>query len=164
MIDPVAAAAEAKHGLSRMQLDDNPGMAAARAAGHAGVPVLVTRLDTPERAYYLVPWQDERGITLVVQVDAQTGVMSSAAALPTPVQHLTINPKQAQRIAADTLGAHATDTPRLVWTACRETGSPFLPLYQIPVAGGHVFVTMAGAAYRQLTPFMKGGRASPETT
>jgi|WetSurMetagenome_2_1015567.scaffolds.fasta_scaffold825304_2 hypothetical protein len=162
MIDPAAAIAEAKRGLNYMQLDDNPGMAATRAAGHAGVPVLVTRLDAPERAYYLVPWQDDRGITLVIQIDAQTGVMSSAAALATPQQHIVISPEQAQRIASDTLGVQAVDTPQLVWQACRETGSPFQPLYLIPVADGYIFVTMAGIVCRRLTPFMKGGSASLE--
>ncbi|MDR3390979.1 MAG: hypothetical protein P4L77_04520 [Sulfuriferula sp.] len=164
MIDAAAAIAEAKRGLRHMQLDDNPGMAAARAAGHAGVPMLVTRLDVPERAYYLVPWQDDRGITLVIQIDAQTGVMSSAAALAAPQQHIVISPEQAQRIASDTLGVQAVDTPQLVWQACRETGSPFQPLYLIPVVDSHVFVAMNGTAYRQLTPFIKGGRANPEAT
>lgn len=158
LIEPAAAIEEAKRGLDSLHIEDNPGLASARAAGHAGVPVLVMRLDAPGQGYYLIPWQDEQGIVLIVQVDAQNGMMTSASALSAPLQSLTMPPEDARRAASEILGVRVIDEPRLVWEACRETASPYQPLYQVPIEGGHVFVCMDGSVHRSLTPFMKGGK------
>lgn len=157
LIRPEAAIEEAKRGLDRLEIEANPGVAAARTAGHAGVPVLVWRLDAPGQCYYLIPWQDERGILLIVQVDAQSGVMTSVAAPSAPLPRLTLAPKDAQHVASDRLGVDITGKPRLVWQPCREAPSPFLPLYEVPVNGGHIFVGMDGSVHRSLTLFGKGG-------
>jgi hypothetical protein len=158
LIDPATAIVEAKKGLDRLHIEDNPDLASARAAGHAGEPVLVLRLDAPGQGYYLIPWQDERGIMLIVQVNAQNGMMTSASALSSPMQSLTIPPEDARRVVSDQLGVSVTGEPRLVWEACRESASPYQPLYQVPVADGDVFVSMDGSVHLNLTHFMKGGR------
>lgn len=157
LIDSTAAIEAAQQGLDLIRLEDNPGVAAARAESHAGEPILVWRLDAPGQGYYLIPWQSKQGVVIVVQVDAQSGVMSSAATLAGPVQRLMLASEEAQRAVSDQLGIHATGEPRLVWQACHETASPFQPLYQVPIEGGHVFVSVDGQVYRRLTPFMKGG-------
>jgi hypothetical protein len=157
LIEPAVAIKEAKRGLDRIRLEDNPGAADARAVGHAGVPVFVVRLDEPDQGYYLVPWQDRRGILLIVQVDARSGVMSSMATLQAPLTSLTISPEEAKSFVSDRLGVRVTGQPRLVWQPCRETASPFQPLYQVPVDNGYVFVTVDGTVHRRLTPFLQGG-------
>jgi hypothetical protein len=157
LISATAATEAAKRGLQDVRLENNPGAAAARTAGNAGVPLLVTRLDTPKGDYYLVPWQDKRGIVLVVQVDAWSGVMSGAAVLSTPLPRLVMSPDEARQAVAARLSQRVIGEPQLVWRPCRESASPFQPLYQVPVAGGEAFVSVDGAVYRSLTPFGKGG-------
>lgn len=157
LIGSQTAAEEAKRSLNRLRIEGHPGVAAASADGYAGVPVLVTRIDASGQDYYLVPWQDEQGINVIVQVDAQSGMMSSVVALSTPLARLTISPEDARHIATVTLGVRVIGEPSLVWRACRESASTFQPLYQVPIEGGDVFVGMDSSAYRSLTPFGKGG-------
>ncbi len=115
------------------------------------------QIDAPGHDYYLVPWQSERGIVLIVQVDAQSGAMSAVAAPAAPLARLTVTSEDAQRIVSSRLGVRAIGEPRLVWRACRESTSTFQPLYQVPVEDGEVFVGADGSVYRSLTPFLKGG-------
>jgi len=157
LIEPAAAAAEARRGLDRVRIDDDPLLAAARAQGQAGAPILVARLDAPGQGYYLVPWQDARGILAVVQVDAESGMTSSVAALPAPLARLTMAPEEARRIASDRLGVRVVGEPALVWKACREAASPLQPLYRVAIVGGDAFVAVDGSVFRSLTPFAKGG-------
>lgn len=158
LIDHAAAKNAAKLGLDRLHIEDNPSLASARAAGHAGEPLLIMRLNAPGQGYYLIPWLDERGIVLIVQVDAQSGLTAAVSGLSSPLQRLTMPPEDAKRLASDLLGVRVTGEPWLVWEPCREASSPFQPLYQVPVEDGNVFVSMDGSLHRNLTPFMKGGR------
>jgi hypothetical protein len=147
----------AERGLRNIDLDQNADVAAAYASGHAGVPLFVTRLEAPDRDYYLVPWEDQRGIVLVVTVDASRGEMLSAAALPNPLAQLVVSPDEARRAVESRFGNHTIGEPKLVWRPCHESASPFQPLYQIAVEGGEAFVGVDGSVYRRLTPFGKGG-------
>jgi hypothetical protein len=140
-----------------MDLNNNPDVAAAYAGGHAGLPLLVTRLDESHRDYYLVPWENERGVVLVVQVDASGGEMSSAALLPTPMARLVMSPAEARRIVETRLKQRVIGEPTLVWRPSHESASPLQPLYRIEVEGGEAFVGVDGSVYRRLTPFGKGG-------
>ena len=157
MISPEAAVEAAKRGLDRVDIRDSAVMATIRASGDAGVPVLVERLDKPGQPYYLVPWHDPRGIVLIMQVDAQSGSMSSTALVKTPLRRLTISDGEAQSIVSERLGVPVVGQPRLVWLPCRESASPFQPFYQVPIAGGNAFVDMQGSLHERLTPFGKGG-------
>jgi hypothetical protein len=156
-ISPTAAAQAADRGLQRMDLNNNPDVAVAYAGGHAGLPLLVTRLDEPDRDYYLVPWEDERGVVLVVQVDASGGEMSSAALLPTPITRIVMSADEARRIVETRLKQRAIGQPRLVWRPSHESASPLQPFYRVEVEGGETFVGVDGSVYRRLTPFGKGG-------
>lgn len=129
----------------------------ALAEGQPGVPLYVLRLDQPGNGYYLVPWQEQRGITLIIQIDAQSGGFSSVAHPSTPQQTLVISPEDARRQTAEQLSLRVTGEPVLVWQPCRETASPFLPLYMVSTEAGTIFVGMNGAVHQRLTSFMKGG-------
>jgi hypothetical protein len=156
-ISPTIAAQAAERGLQKIDFNNNPDVAAAYAGGHAGVPLLVARLDEPDRDYYLVPWQDQRGVVLVVQVDASSGEMSSAALLPTPLTRIAMSPDEARRVVETRLKQRIIGEPNLVWRPSHESASPLQPLYHIAVEGGDAFVGVDGSVYRRLTPFGKGG-------
>ena len=157
MISPTQAVQAAERGLRAIDPVHNPDVAAAHAAGHAGIPLLVTRLDATDGNYYLVPWEDSRGILLVVQVDALGGEMSSAAAFPQPLARLVISPNEARRIVETQLSKPVIGEPKLVWQPSRESASPLQPLYHVVVEGGEAFVGAAGTVYRSLSPFGHGG-------
>ena len=49
------------------------------------------------------------------------------------------------------------DEARLIWRPCRESTTPYRPLYQIPTSTGFIYVDMDGNIIRKLTPFGLGG-------
>jgi hypothetical protein len=157
LISPDAAKAAAKRGIAGVRFDSQPNVASALAAGHAGVPVLVRRLDKPASDYYLVPWADDRGIVLVIQIDAERGVMSSAAALRVPLSQLVPSAEEARDVVFDQFKQRIVGEPELVWQPCRESASPLQPLYRIAVESGEAFVGVDGSVHPCLTPFDKGG-------
>lgn len=157
MIDGEAAAEEARRGLLRTQLTDDPAMASALDEGQPGPPLLVTRLDIAGRDYYLVPWLDGRGIVAVAQIDAQSGVLASAAAFSTPLTRLVMTANDARRAVSDRLGQAVFGEPELVWQPCREAASPLQPLYRVSTASGDAFVGVDGSVHLRLTTFGKGG-------
>jgi len=156
-ISPTVAAQAAERGLQKIDFNNNPDVAAAYASGHAGVPLLVARLDEPDRDYYLVPWQEQRGLVLVVLIDAASGEMSSAAVLPTPLSRIAMSPDEARRVVETRLKQRIIGEPKLVWRPSHESASPLQPLYHLAVQGGDAFVGVDGSVYRSLTPFGKGG-------
>ncbi len=121
------------------------------------MPLLVRRLDIPETYYYLVPWEDKTGILLVVQVDAGSGAMSSAAVMPTPLPRLVMTPEEARQVLSAWLGQPIIAEPQLVWRPSRESASPLQPLYHFQVDNGDAFVGVDGSVYRSLTSFERGG-------
>jgi hypothetical protein len=157
LISPTAAARAAERGLQKIDFDRNPEVATACRGGHAGVPLLVTRLDQPDHNYYLVPWQDQRGVAIVIQVDASNGDMLSAAVLPAPAPRIVMTPDEARGVVETRLNQRVTGEPKLVWRPSHESASQLQPLYQIAVEGGNAFVGVDGSVYRSLTPFSKGG-------
>ena len=156
-ISPAEAAQAAERGLRKIDTDKNADVAAASAGGSAGVPLLVVRLDEPGRDYYLVPWQDQHSILLVIQVDGSTGEMLSVAAQPNRLPELVMSPREACEAVEVQLQERVIGQPKIVWRPCRESASPLQPFYQIVTEGGDAFVTADGSVYRTLTPFGKGG-------
>jgi len=156
-ISPTIAVQAAERGLQKIDFNNNPDVAAAYTGGHAGVPLLVSRLDEPGRDYYLVPWQDQRGVVLVVQVDASSSEMSSAAVLPRPMPRIVMSPDEARRTVESRLTLRVISEPKLVWRPSHESASPLQPLYHIAVENGDAFVGVDGSVYRSLTSFGKGG-------
>ena len=138
MITPEKAVAAAARGLGRTA-----------ASGRAGTPLLVRSLAASVSDYFLVPWHDGGGVIALVQVDASSGETSSLVVLPLPVSRLIPTPDDARRAAAQT--GQPAGEPELVWRPCEETGSPFQPLYRVPVAGGEVFVAVSGSVHTTLT-------------
>ncbi len=127
------------------------------AAGDPGDPVYVERLDQPGHGYYLVPWQQPQGIAAIVQIDAHTGTLASVATHSTPQRSLVLSHEELRRHIAAQSTLRVRGDPTLVWQPCRETSSPFLPLYRVPTDAGHLFVGMNGVLHHRLTPFGKGG-------
>jgi hypothetical protein len=157
LISPEDARAAAKRDIAGVRFDHDPTAAGAVVTGGAGTPVLVRRLDKPASDYYLVPWSTERGIALVIQIDAERGVMSSVAALRVPLSRLVPSPEDARVLVLERLGQRVSGEPQLVWQPCRESASPLQPLYRVVVEGGEAFVGVDGFVHRRLTPFGKGG-------
>src|SRR5262245_17974992 len=153
-ISPEEAAQAVERGLHKI---GNPEVGVVSASGHAGEPLFVTRLDEPNRDYYLVPWRDHRGIILVAMVDASRGEILSAAVLPNPHLTLAMTPDEVRRAVEIRLGRSILGEPRLVWRPCQESPSPVQPLYQVPLQEGDAFVGVDGSVYRSLTPFGSGG-------
>lgn len=147
----------AERGLRSIELAGRPEIGPAAQSGRPGTPALVTRLDAPDRDYYLVPWETAAGTVLLVQVNAIGGQLAAATLLPSPRPHLPVSPDDAIQAAQILQGSPAAGPPRLVWQPCRESTSPSRPFYLVPTARGNVFVDMDGAARIALTPLGKGG-------
>ena len=142
MITPDQAVAAAARGLGRTA-----------ASGRAGIPLLVRGLEGSVSDYFIVPWHDGGGVIALVQVDAASGETSSLVVLPLAVSRLIPTPDDARRAVTAQTGQPAAGEPELVWRPCEETGSPFQPLYRVPVTGGEVFVAVSGSVHTTLTAF-----------
>jgi hypothetical protein len=147
LIDARTAVDEASRGLHSVLGDT-----AVRSQLHPGTPLLVTRIDEPDAGYYLVPWENEHGVAIIVQVDAWSGAMASFAELPSPQPRMVIPPADAMRAVPGALGI-----PQLVWQPCRESSSVFLPFYRVDTSAGAIFVRGDGRVFQTLTPFGRGG-------
>ena len=156
MIDADEAASAARQALAALSGPSHEAAIAAAASGEAGWPLFVTRMDRPDQSYYLVPWHDEQGIVLVVQIDADDGAMRSFALLPAPVGQLLISKEQAVRLVAESR-IQVTGDAELVWKPCRESTSPLQPLWRVPVEGGERYVTAGGEVRDRLTELGRGG-------
>ena len=152
MITPTEAVGAAARGLERTDAGRR-----AAAGAQAGTPRLVRRLDASGRDYYLVPWEDSRGVVAIVHVDGASGEMASMVVLPIAVMRVIPTPDEARRAVANSLGQSPAGALELVWRPCRESASPFQPLYRVPLADGEAFVAVSGSVHRELTPFGKGG-------
>lgn len=155
MIDAAAATAAARQALLGLQGPAHAAVVRTVASGEAGPALKIDRLDAPGRGYYLVPWQDARGVVLLAQVDGASGALSSFAVLPMPQTQAVMSAEEARRRAV--AQAPVAGALRLVWQPCRESASPLQPLYEVPVRSGVVFVAANGAVHDRLTPFARGG-------
>jgi hypothetical protein len=156
-VNPEAAVEAARRGLEALDLESHPGVASAMASADAGLPLRVERLDLPDRAYYLVPWIGSQGVELIVQVDVASGAMAGLVSLPRPAPRLALQPGEAERVVHERTGRRVLAEPRLVWLPCRESSSPFQPLYRVSTEGGDFFVGSDASFHSRLTPFGKGG-------
>jgi hypothetical protein len=152
VITPEEAAAAATRGLERTDSSRR-----AARGGRAGTPRLVRTLDAYGHDYFLVPWHDTHGVIAIVQVDAASGETASLVVLPIAVSRLIPTQDDARRAVVTQLRQEPTGEPELVWRPCEETGSPFQPLYRVPLADGEVFVAVSGSIHRTLTPFAEEG-------
>lgn len=156
MIGAEEAAAAAQNAVRQLRGHDHQALAEAIASAVLQTPVFVRMLDRPNQSYYLAPWRSARGIVAIVQVDAASGAMRSAAMFPEPLVELLL-PKDRARSLARAAGWPATGEPELVWRACRESTSPFHPLYRFESGQGEVYVTTNGMVCDRLTSLGRGG-------
>lgn len=130
------------------------------------VALLVQRVDRQHSFYYLVPFISHGQTVLVVIVDAVDGRFKEAAKLSTP----SIYPKISATRAVDILENHLwskqrrppglRSTPSLVWQPCRQSQSPYEPLWYFKADSTEWYVDQAGQVYPRLEEVrLKGGSA-----
>jgi hypothetical protein len=118
---------------------------------HPGASARVARMDRPG-AYLLIPIYADRGLCGIVQLDAETLIVESSAAVRDPTTAFLASPAEALAAAraaipdADYLGQ-----AYLAWRPCRESFDSMRPLWVIPHAGGTAYVTQDLKVYKALT-------------
>jgi hypothetical protein len=104
-----------------------------------------------------VPWRCDRGITVVAQVDAGSGRMTTAGRLPAPVSRIVPDAAEAAAAVVARTGSPPLSEPRLVWRPCRESANPLAPFYEVLTRRCELFVGPDGTVHSQLTPFARSG-------
>ena len=129
--------------------------------------LLVQRVDRQHSFYYLVPFISHGQTILVVIVDAVDGRFKEAAKLSTP----GVYPKISETRAVDILEDHLRSkqqrppgfrsAPSLVWRPCRQSQSPYEPLWYFRADSTEWYVDQAGRVYPRLEEVrLKGGGAA----
>ena len=109
------------------------------------------------QGYYLIPWEQDGNIAMVIHIDALSGVLQGVAPIRNPLAHLFLSPEEANRAVEEKLHRHSLGQEELVWRPCRESTSPLRPLYQVPHEQGLAYVGMDGTVFPRLTPLGHGG-------
>ncbi|WP_156304373.1 hypothetical protein [Nitrosospira briensis] len=171
LIQPQQVAELASSGLKEYKLAENKQFEAAFSSGGFGMPQLVQRLDRPNDFYYLTPWEGERGISALVDIDARFGFFKSARVFSEPAKEWLIGGEHGAK-SAELIARRVNDkifelpgekgrfkvypgtyciTPILVWKPCRQSWSPHLPFYQLAIGGTLLYVRVDGEVFTQLT-------------
>lgn len=132
----------------------------AKRAVHEGspsTPLLVVRLDDADVGYYLVPWHNDAEVAAMVRVDARSGELLGIQEYGAGTSAALLTAERAVELAHTDAAADVVGTPLCVWRPCRESTTPFRPVFQVPHAGGVLFVDMSGAVHTSLTPLGRGG-------
>ena len=129
-----------------------------------GQPLLVRRLDREHTYYYLVPFNVKGQTHVVVIVDAVDGRFKEFSPLRPPGIFPGVKSAQAEKIVIDYLRSHAITyaspaaPPCLVWKPCKQTQSPYAPLWCIRINEILWFVDQDGRLHTQITDLsIKGG-------
>ncbi len=118
--------------------------------GRAGY---VARLDRPGTGYYLVWFGAEKATMGVAAVDGAGGEVLSHASLQGSGPYLAVTAEEAsQRASATGIGI-----PRLVWRPCRASFSMLSPFWEVPTAGGIVYIDQQGRLWTALEAGGPGG-------
>ncbi len=155
-IDERAAVAAAKRAIETANLLSEDAERLAHE-GIPGEPLFVVRLDATDVAYYLIPWRTDAGVAAVVRVDARSGELLGIQEYEAGTSEALLTAERAVELAQTDAAADVVGTPRCVWRPCRESTTPFRPVFQIPHAGGVLFVDMSGAVHTSLTALGRGG-------
>lgn len=128
--------------------------------------LLVRRVDRPHSFYYLVPFVSHDQTILVVIVDAVGGRFKEAAKLSTPGIYPKINATRAVTLLKKHLRSKQRrppefrSAPTLVWRPCRQSQSPYEPLWYFEADSSRWYVDQAGQVYSNLEAVrLKGGGA-----
>jgi len=138
----------------------------------AGEPLLVQRLDYPDRFFYIVPISNRpKRAPILVSVDARYGNYREAAFLPPNRSQLvaTMTRKELVTKVADRrfqleepLGRLRVRPealclyPTLVWKPCRESLSPFWPFHMFTIGDYRLYVRIDGAIFTRLHDDQRG--------
>jgi hypothetical protein len=123
----------------------------------AGAAVPVQRLDR-EESYLLVPLRDTTGMRGIVQLDAGGQDVESVAVVRDAKKPFLLSAEEAMSAAQTALpNAREWGAPYLGWKPCRESFDSLMPLWVIPHATGHAFVTQVGRVFVALTAGRGGG-------
>ena len=146
-----------RHGLSRNKL-----FSEALDGARPSKPILVKRLDKTESYYYLVPMKKGNTVTAMASIDAMSGQLGGCVAYPEPIKTPFITRAQiVKRITGRTidLGKGKIELcegkfrvePEMVWKPCKETLSPYYPLYVVTTATDkQIFIDYMGNVYTEL--------------
>ena len=141
-----------------------------------GPPILVEHIDSPERAYYIVPVIPKGGVPgkarpiILAQVSAYGRQELERAEAATAKGSDFSSPLWVFGLmAADLLkdklaisieksdGRQLTPTGRLVWKSCSESPSPFQPFHELTDGENILWMDVFGSVHKTLTS-TKGGR------
>jgi hypothetical protein len=150
---------------ARELTEDSDAMRTGLGSADPNKPVLVQNLDEKDSLYYIVNFTRGGRDTARVALDAKTGELLEASIIDT--DHDSLPPfiaptEMLERVLADAdryaaalrfrgrrnmIGQH----PVLVWRACMESSSPFLPFYQFSIGDSFVYYRVDGLRCYQLT-------------
>jgi hypothetical protein len=160
------AVRRAQEGLAVYGLSERKNYAEVLRRAKPGAPVLVQRLDHPDRFYYIVPVREnERATPLAIAVDALTGAYLQSAINPRTGQTVFLTLER--DVALKTVAGRTFELPdrsgrlrirpdalchypHLVWKPCRESLSPYYPFYMFTVGDYRVYVRSDGAVFTEL--------------
>jgi len=115
--------------------------------------VLVSRLEPPEGAYYLVVLGDPSAALGIAAVDASSGEVTQWATLAGDAPH----PLPDREAAIQRAGASSARRAELVWRSSPASRSPLYPLWEIDTGDEVVYVDHAGQVWPSLEPGAHGG-------
>ena len=115
--------------------------------------VLVSRLEPPEGAYYLVVLGDPSAALGIAAVDASSGEVTQWATLAGDAPHLLPD----REAAIQRAGASSARRAELVWRSSPASRSPLYPLWEIDTGDEVVYVDHAGQVWPSLEPGAHGG-------
>lgn len=156
-IDIAAAIQSAEIGMSKLIPPKNSEISAFLSKSKPISALFVKRLDTPEQSYYLIPWKSSKGIGLIAQVNATSGVFLGVAEYRKPIAFPFISADRALSIANQIVSGEPIGSPVLVWKPCRESTNPQRPFYQIAYKNKNIYVDMDGNVLSNLSPLGRGG-------
>jgi hypothetical protein len=114
--------------------------------------VLVSRLEPPGGAYYLVVLGDPSAAFGIAAVDASSGEVMQSADLPGAAPH----PVLGREDAIGRAGASSARRAELVWRSSPASRSPLYPLWQIDTGDKVVYVDHAGRVWSSLEAGARG--------
>lgn len=170
IIDPQTAAKFALQGLEQHNLTREKGWENALAGIEPVQPLLVARLDRPNRYYYLVRMRRRELVSALALVDGRFGNFQQAATLERDdLYRNVIGRDDIEKILFEKpiwLGKLQGRLkiypklyciyPTLVWRPCQESLSPYYPFYMVSVGEHRIYIRIDGAVFTSLTTDTKG--------
>lgn len=165
LLAPQLAAGHASDGAKRYGLHERENWALALRDTTPKTPMLVQRLDAVDSYYYIVPFEDARGVRAAVSVNARTGDYRQSIMVDRGETGI-LTGLDDERIRKLTIGRvldlpnrqgrlHIRReafslSPTLVWRPCLESLSPFYPFHVITIGAHRVYVRVDGRIFTEL--------------